>query len=104
MISVHRKQIIKQNITDILANINFQSMIIETSNTICHVEKFNNETETTYLWFIKGVGQYALNERDLLPRTFMLACSTINELCAWLETKREAIKKISSVNVVTNFD
>lgn len=104
-IQFYKKDAAKQKIFDILNHIDFEHLVIETENTINHIEKFSNsESVANYFWLIKIKSNFSMSSLDAIPHTYFYAESLVNELCAWLENKKEVIKKISALLVVDLFD
>ena len=92
----------RQKIIDLLSHVNFDYLLIETTNTINHIEKIkNSQSIANFFWAIKDTVPSI--DFAQLPKTYFLAESFCSEFCAWSEKASEPIIKISALLVITEF-
>lgn len=72
-----------------LLNVDLEHLAIETQTTINNVNKIKNKNESgKYFWY---------NKLENIHRSYFMAESLADEICAWIENKKEPVKKISAL-------
>lgn len=86
---------IKQKIIEMLDNVDLEHLVVETKSTINHINRIRNKSESgRYFWY---------NEIDNIHRPYYMAESLANEICAWIESRKEPVKRIAAL-LVCQFD
>jgi hypothetical protein len=83
----------RNKIIDMLEMQDFEHLLVETENTVNHIQKIPaSQGQGSYCWIIE-IG------KSKTPRTFFSAESMLDEIHACLEGKRETVQKISTLLV-----